>query len=45
MSRVFWDSMLFIYLVENNEEFAPVVRDVLGRCFRRGTLSTRVISP
>jgi predicted nucleic acid-binding protein len=36
MSRVFWDSMLFIYLVEDDALFAPIVRDVLGRCFRRG---------
>jgi hypothetical protein len=36
MSRVFWDSMLFIYLVEDDAEFAPIVLDVLGRCFRRG---------
>ena len=36
MSRIFWDSMLFIYMVEDDAQFAPIVRDVLGRCFRRG---------
>jgi len=35
MSRVFWDSMLFIYLVEDDPKFAPLVRHVMGRCFRR----------
>lgn len=36
MSRVFWDSMLFIYLVEDHPDFAPIIRNLLGRCFRRG---------
>jgi predicted nucleic acid-binding protein len=45
MSRVFWDSMLFIYLVEDDPKFAPVVSDVLGRCLRRqDTLFTSHLS-
>jgi predicted nucleic acid-binding protein len=45
MSRVFWDSMLFIYVVEDDPKYAPVVRDLLGRCFRRGdTLYTSHLS-
>lgn len=35
MSRVFWDSMLFIHLVEDNPKYAPVINELLGRCFRR----------
>lgn len=36
MSRVFWDSMLFIHLVEGHPTFAPIVQQVLGRSLRRG---------
>lgn len=36
MSHVFWDAMLFIYLLENNEEFAPQVRAVLAQSRSRG---------
>lgn len=36
MSRVFWDSMLFIYLVEADAKFAPIVLNVLERCAMRG---------
>ena len=36
MSLVFWDSMLFIYLVEAHPEFAPIVLDILQRCACRG---------
>jgi predicted nucleic acid-binding protein len=35
MSKVFWDSMLFIYLVEDHKDYASVVGELLGRCFRR----------
>ena len=35
MSKIFWDSMLFIHLVEDHPTYAPVVRELLGRCFRR----------
>jgi len=45
MSRVFWDSMLFIYLVEADATFAPVVLNVLERCASRGdTLHTSHLS-
>ena len=35
MSRIFWDSMLFIYLLENNPTFSPRVRLLLSRARRR----------
>lgn len=36
MSRVFWDAMLFIYLLENDRKFAPQVRAVLAKSRLRG---------
>lgn len=36
MSRVFWDSMLFIYLVEGDPQYGTTVLDLLQRCARRG---------
>ncbi len=36
MSRVFWDTMLFIYLLENHPTFSPRVRLLLARERRRG---------
>lgn len=36
MSRICWDTMLFIYLLEGNDQFAPRVREVLQRCYSRG---------
>ncbi|HSU19230.1 MAG TPA: PIN domain-containing protein [Acidobacteriaceae bacterium] len=36
MSRVFWDAMLLIYLLENNRQFAPAVIRVLAQSRRRG---------
>lgn len=36
MSRVYWDSMLFIYLLEGNPEFAPHVKSILSEMKRRG---------
>ena len=45
MSRVFWDSMLFIYLLEDNTEFAPRVTEVLKRSYERGdTLTTSYLA-
>jgi predicted nucleic acid-binding protein len=38
MSRVFWDTMLFIYLLENHPTFSPRVRLLLARTRRRGDL-------
>lgn len=36
MSRVFWDSNLFIYLFEQNAQFSAGVRALLGRMEARG---------
>jgi predicted nucleic acid-binding protein len=36
MTRIFWDTMLFIYLFEGNPEFAPRVQELLDRSFNRG---------
>jgi uncharacterized protein len=36
VSRIFWDTMLFIYLLEGHDEFAPQVRETLERSYRRG---------
>jgi predicted nucleic acid-binding protein len=36
MSRIFWDTMLFVYLSEGNAEFAPLVKDALEHSYRRG---------
>jgi uncharacterized protein len=36
MSRIFWDSMLFIYLLEDHPAFSPRVRHLLERARRRG---------
>jgi predicted nucleic acid-binding protein len=45
MSKVFWDSMLFIYLVEDHKDYAPVVRELLGRCRgRKDSLYTSHLS-
>jgi len=36
MSRICWDSMLFIYLLEDNPEFSARVQHLLDRSYRRG---------
>lgn len=36
MSRVYWDSMLFIYLIEGNPDFAPRVRTIYEAMEQRG---------
>ena len=36
MSRVFWDTMMFVYLLEGHQEFAPQVRKALERSYERG---------
>ena len=36
MSRIFWDSNLFIYLFEDNPEFSPVVADLRQKMLVRG---------
>jgi len=38
MTRVFWDTMLFLYLLEGNPQFATRVREVLARSYERGDL-------
>lgn len=41
MSRIFFDSMLFAYLLEDNPQFGPLVRQTLQRCYeRKDTLLT-----
>jgi predicted nucleic acid-binding protein len=36
MSRIYWDTMLFIYLLEDNKTYLPRVRGLLSRAHRRG---------
>ncbi len=38
MSRVYWDSMLFIYLLEGNPAFSQRVQELLERAYRRNDL-------
>lgn len=38
MSRIYWDSMLFIYLIEGNPEFGPRVRAIHEEMVRRGDI-------
>jgi len=38
MNRVYWDSMLFIYLLEANPVFGPRVRNLHERMLRRGDI-------
>jgi predicted nucleic acid-binding protein len=35
MSRIYWDSMLFIYLLEKHPDYASRVRYLLGRSYAR----------
>ena len=35
MSRIYWDSMLFIYWLEGNPTFSERVRNLLERSYRR----------
>jgi len=43
--RVYWDSMLFIYMLEANPVFGPKVRRILNQIISRGqTLSTSVFT-
>jgi len=45
MSRIYWDTMLFIYLLEGNAEFGPRVREIHREMVRRGdTLCTSVFT-
>ncbi len=36
MSRIFWDSMLFIYLLEDHPAFSARVGQLLDRAYNRG---------
>jgi predicted nucleic acid-binding protein len=36
MNRIYWDSMLFVYLIEANPQFAPRVQKLLERMESRG---------
>jgi predicted nucleic acid-binding protein len=36
MSRVYWDSMMFIYMLEGNPTFGPLVLGILDDMDRRG---------
>lgn len=36
MSRIFWDSMLFIYLLEDHPAFSTRAQRLLDRAYRRG---------
>ncbi|MGB9104921.1 MAG: PIN domain-containing protein [Terriglobales bacterium] len=36
MSRIFWDTMLFVYLLEDNERYGERVANILSRMQERG---------
>jgi uncharacterized protein len=38
VSKVFWDTMLFVYLLEGHSKFAPVVQSLLARSYSRGDM-------
>jgi predicted nucleic acid-binding protein len=45
MSRVFFDAMMFAYVLGDNAEFAPQVHRTLERCYERGdTLLTSCLA-
>lgn len=45
MTRIYWDSMLFIYLLEGNPIFGPKVRNILNQIVsRENALSTSVFT-
>jgi predicted nucleic acid-binding protein len=45
MSRVFWDSMIVIYLLDDHPTFGPRARQLLERSFRRNdTLITSYLA-
>jgi predicted nucleic acid-binding protein len=35
MSRIFFDAMMFVYLLEDNPQFASDVKQTLERCYQR----------
>jgi uncharacterized protein len=36
MSRIFWDTNLFIYLLERNDEFSPLTKELRTKMLTRG---------
>jgi predicted nucleic acid-binding protein len=45
LTRIYWDSLLFIYMLDANPTFGPKVRNILNQMISRGdTLSTSVFS-
>jgi predicted nucleic acid-binding protein len=45
VSRIFFDAMMFVYLLEDNPRFAPEVKHTLERCYeRRDTLLTSCLA-
>ena len=38
MSRIFWDSMIAVYLLEDHPQFAPQVMQILERSLKRNDL-------
>jgi len=38
MSRIYWDTMLFIYLLEGHPKYFQRTRQLLDRAFRRGDM-------
>lgn len=45
MSRIYWDTMLFIYMLEGNADFGPRVLQISEEMSRRGdTLCTSVFT-
>ena len=38
MSRIYWDSMLFVYFLEGHSQFGPRVRQIHQEMIRRGDL-------
>jgi predicted nucleic acid-binding protein len=38
MSRVYWDAMIFVYLIEGHPAYAPRVRAIYEEMVRRGDL-------
>jgi predicted nucleic acid-binding protein len=45
VSRIFFDAMMFVYLLEDNPKFAPDVKRTLERCYeRKDTLLTSCLA-
>jgi len=45
MSRIFFDAMMFVYLLEDNPQFASDVKQTLERCYQRDdTLMTSCLA-